>query len=184
MEILPEIEPIFIENIEHYQMRFEKLTNSRDRAYRILLETGEAMYIDNIANEINYRLKEFEGRKIYNRHSLSLAGDQRFVPRFKTGYWYLRSWGAINEKLEDLVRNSILILGKPSTFSDITEVALDRWPKAKKSSIKTFIGKLCDKTTTGLYVLHEWKDKYTDFEYHPKIKRVVSQEPEKKNKTS
>jgi|WetSurMetagenome_2_1015567.scaffolds.fasta_scaffold31491_1 hypothetical protein len=66
INLLPEIEILSSKDQTFYQVSFEALSNARDRAFRILKERGNSMYIDEIVAEINHKLANSETPKIYD----------------------------------------------------------------------------------------------------------------------
>ena len=62
---LPEIEVLEVADQTLYQIKFEFLSRASDRAYRVLLEKGNPMYIDEIVSEINSQLVLTGTPKIY-----------------------------------------------------------------------------------------------------------------------
>lgn len=178
IEVLPEIEMIQNGDIYFYQVKFEFLSRASDRAYRVLLEEGDTMYIDNIVSEINRRLVRSNTAKIYDRHSLSLAPDNRFNSQGKTGFWGLTIWGKNSVKIELLIKKALYKLDKPSTYDEIYEEIILERPKLKENSIRTLIGRDCLKVENDKWILPEWKQKYSSLAFAKRKKREVSHEPE------
>jgi hypothetical protein len=178
IEILPEIEMIENDDICLYQLKFEFLSNAPDRAYRVLFENGEAMYIDNIVAEINSRLLNTSTKKLYDRHSLTLTIDRRFSALGKTGYWGLGSWNKNSFKIEDLIKKALYSLGQPSTYDEIfAEIIKDR-PELKETSVRSLIGRDCLRVEADKWILKEWKQKYSDLSFSKRKKREVTNELE------
>jgi hypothetical protein len=178
IEVLPEIEMIQNGDIYFYQVKFEFLSRASDRAYRVLLEEGDTMYIDNIVSEINKRLVRSNTAKIYDRHSLSLAPDNRFNSQGKTGFWGLTIWGKNSIKIELLIKKALYKLDKPSTYDEIYEEIILERPKLKENSIRSLIGRDCLKVENDKWILPEWKQKYSSLAFAKRKKREVSHEPE------
>jgi hypothetical protein len=178
IEVLPEIEMIQNGDIYFYQVKFEFLSRASDRAYRVLLEEGDTMYIDNIVSEINRRLVRSNTAKIYDRHSLSLAPDNRFNSQGKTGFWGLTIWGKNSVKIELLIKKALYKLDKPSTYDEIYEEIILERPKLKENSIRSLIGRDCLKVENDKWILPEWKQKYSSLAFAKRKKREVSYEPE------
>jgi hypothetical protein len=178
VEVLPEIEIIESSDIILYQVKFEFLSRASDRAYRVLLENSETMYIDNIVSEINKRLVHSNTEKIYDRHSLALASDKRFLPQGKTGFWGLKIWNTNSVKIETLIKKALYQLDKPSKYDDIyLEISKER-PNLNEKSVRALIGRDCLKVENDCWILPEWKQKYTDLAFLKRKKREVNNEPE------
>lgn len=178
LNVLPEIEILDSEDQTFYQVKFEHLSSAADRTYRVLLEKGDPMYIDNIVSEINHRLAHTGTSKIYDRHSLAIASDKRFVSMAKTGFWTLKEWNENIDKLEDLVKNALYKLNKPSTYDEIFEVIASDRPNIKEKSVRAITGRDCLKVTGNKWILREWKQKYSDLAFVKRKKRVNTSEPE------
>jgi hypothetical protein len=178
IEVLPEIEMIQNGDTYFYQVKFEFLSRASDRAYRVLLENGDTMYIDNIVSEINRRLVRSNTSKIYDRHSLTLASDNRFNSQGKTGFWGLTIWGKNSVKIELLIKNALYKLDKPSTYDEICQEILLERPKLKKTSIRSLIGRDCLKVENDKWILPEWKQKYSSLAFARRKKREVTHEPD------
>lgn len=178
LNVLPEIEILDSGDQTFYQIKFEHLSSAADRAYRVLLEKGDPMYIDNIVSEINHRLAHTGTSKIYDRHSLAIVADKRFVAMAKTGFWTLKEWNKNIDKLEDLVRNALYKLNKPSTYDEIFEVIAADRPNIKEQSVRAVTGRDCLKVTGNKWILPEWKQKYSDLAFVKRNKRVNTTEPE------
>jgi hypothetical protein len=178
LNVLPEIEILDSGDQTFYQVQFEHLSSAADRAYRVLLEKGDPMYIDNIVSEINHRLAHTGTSKIYDRHSLAIAADKRFVSMAKTGFWTLKEWNKNIDKLEDLVKNALHKLNKPSTYDEIFEVIEADRPNIKETSVRAITGRDCLKVTGNKWILPEWKQRYSDLAFVKRKKRVNTTEPE------
>lgn len=178
LNVLPEIEILDSGDQTFYQVKFEHLSSAADRAYRVLLEKGDPMYIDNIVSEINHRLAHTGTSKIYDRHSLAIAADKRFVSMAKTGFWTLKEWKKNIDKLEDLVKNALYKLNKPSTYDEIFEVIEEDRPNIKENSVRAIVGRDCLKVTGNNWILPEWKQKYSNLAFVKRKKRVNTTEPE------
>lgn len=177
-EVLPEIEIIESSDIILYQVKFEFLSRASDRAYRVLLENSDTMYIDNIVSEINKRLVHSNTEKIYDRHSLALASDKRFLPQGKTGFWGLKIWNVNSVKIETLIKKALYQLNKPSKYDDIfLEITKER-SNLNEKSVRAIIGRDCLKVENDCWILPEWKQKYTDLAFIKRKKREVNNEPE------
>ncbi|RZN84139.1 MAG: hypothetical protein EVB12_00805, partial [Winogradskyella sp.] len=178
IEILPEIEMIQNGDINLYQVKFEFLSSASDRAYRVLIENGDTMYIDNIVSEINRRLIHSNTSKIYDRHSLAIASDNRFTSLGKTGYWGLKIWGKNSVKIELLIKKALYKLDKPSSYDEIYQEVIKERPKLKESSVRSLIGRDCLKVESEKWILPEWKQKYSSLAFAKRKKREVTHEPE------
>ncbi|RFN60350.1 sigma-70 family RNA polymerase sigma factor [Marixanthomonas ophiurae] len=178
IEILPEIEMIQNGDINLYQVKFEFLSSASDRAYRILIENGDTMYIDNIVSEINRRLVHSNTSKIYDRHSLAIASDNRFIALGKTGYWGLKIWGKNSVKIELLIKKALYKLDKPSSYDEIYQEVIKERPNLKESSVRSIIGRDCLKVESEKWILPEWKQKYSSLAFAKRKKREVAHEPE------
>lgn len=178
IEILPEIEMIQNENTYLYQVKFEFLPSASDRAFRVLIENGDTMYIDNIVSEINRRLVHSNTSKIYDRHSLAIASDTRFIALGKTGYWGLKIWGKNSVKIELLIKKALYKLDKPSSYDEIYQEIIQERPNLKESSVRSLIGRDCLKVESEKWILPEWKQKYSSLAFSKRKKRVVTHEPE------
>lgn len=106
LNLLPEIEALEMEEQTFYQVKFEYLANTRDRAYRILMEMGNPMYIKDIITEVNHRLAQTGSSKRYNSNIINLGSDRRFIPIARTGYWTLKRWNKNIDKSKYLRKNS------------------------------------------------------------------------------
>jgi hypothetical protein len=177
---LMEIERLAGVSNTYYQVKFEYLTNARDRVFRVLSEKGEEMHIDDLVSEVNQRLVNSNVSKIYNRHSLGLATDKRFTPRQKVGYWQLTEWGQINETLENLTKIALVQLNDQSSFQDIYNKVKEGWPKAKEKSIRTLIGKNCLQLENGNFILPEWKFRFSNLSFKSRKSRRFTKESENK----
>ncbi|MCK0191401.1 hypothetical protein [Arenibacter sp. F20364] len=180
LNVLPEIEILESNDQTFYQIKFEHLSSAADRAYRILLENGDPMYIDDIVSEINHRLAHTSTSKIYDRHSLAIAADSRFVSMAKTGFWTLKGWKGNTERLEDLIKNALHRLNKPSTYEEIYGLIKSERPNIKEKSVRAITGRDCLKVEGNKWILPEWKQKYSDLAFVKRKKRVVTSEPEYK----
>jgi len=178
LNILPEIVILDSEEQTFYQAKFEYLSNAADRAYRVLLEKGDVMYIDDIVSEINHRLAHTGTSKIYDRHSLAIANDKRFVAMTKTGFWTLKEWNKNIVKLEDLIKNALHKLNKPSTHEEIYQLISTERLNIKEQSIRAITGRDCLKVVGNKWILPEWKQKYSDLAFLKRKKRINSTEPE------
>lgn len=176
--LLPEIEIIESEDQTFFQVKFEHLSSAADRAYRVLLEKGVSMYIDDIVSEINYRLVHTGTSKIYARHSLAIAADRRFVSMAKSGFWTLKEWNNNIDKLEDLVKNALYKLNKPSTYEEIFQVISSDRPKINEKSVRAITGRDCLKVVGNKWILPEWKQRYSNLAFLKRIKRIKTTEPE------
>ena len=157
---LPEIE-IFDKN--RFQLKFHLLSRASDKAYRVLSLKGEAMYIDDIVNEINKEQSNYN-LKLYNRESLTLPGDKRFKSFGKTGFWTLKDDRKSTDIIKKLIINALYRLNKPSSLKQIiNEVKKDR-ANVKESSVQILLSKICLKTIDNNYILKDWKSRY------PKLK--------------
>ena len=136
--LLPEIEILDSRDQTFFQVKFEHLSSAADRAYRVLLERGDSMYIDDIVSEINHRLVHTSTSKIYDRHSLAIAADKRFVSMAKSGFWTLKEWNKNIDKLENLVKNALYKLNKPSTYEEIYQVISTDRPNIKEKFNKNY----------------------------------------------
>lgn len=178
VETLPEIEIIQADQLQLYQIKFEKISSAADRAYRILVENGNAMYVDNIVSEINSRLVNSNTEKIYDRYSLALASDNRFSAQGKTGFWSLKIWNVNASKIEIHVQKALYELDKPSTYQEIFEkIIIDR-PELKKSSVQAIIGRDCIRVDTDKWILPQWKQRYSGLTFNKRKKREVTHQPE------
>lgn len=176
--LLPEIEILDSDDQTFFQVKFEHLSSAADRAYRVLLERGDEMYIDDIVSEINHRLVHTGTSKIYDRHSLAIAADKRFVCMAKSGFWTLKEWNKNTDKLEDLVKNALYKLNKPSTYEEIYQViSIDR-PNIKEKSVRAITGRDCLKVVGNKWILPEWKQKYSNLAFVSRKKRLNTNEPE------
>lgn len=180
VEVLPEIEIIESTESKLYQVKFESLSRASDRAFRVLLENGEKMYIDNIVSEINKRLYHSSTEKIYDRHSLSLATDKRFVPLGKTGNWSLKIWNTNSGKIDILIKKALLSLDKPSSYEEIFEEICKKRNDLKFVSVRALIGRDCLKVEHDHWILPEWKQRYSDLAFKKRKRREVTGEPEYK----
>jgi len=178
LNVLPEIEILDSNDQTFYQIKFEQLSSAADRAYRVLLESGDPMYIDDIVSEINHRLAHTGTSKIYDRHSLAIASDSRFVSMAKTGFWTLKGWNSNTDRLEDLIKNALHRLNKPSTYEEIYELIKSERPNIKEKSVRAITGRDCLKVEGNKWILPEWKQKYSHLAFVKRKKRVVSTEPE------
>ena len=180
LNILPEIEILEGNDQVLYQAKFEYLSRASDRAYRVLIENGTSMYIDDISSEINSRLAHTATTKIYDRHSLALASDKRFSPEAKTGYWNLKEWKKNGEKIEILIKNALYKINEPSTYKEIYDVIIKERSNIKENSVRSIIGRDCYKVEGNKWILPEWKQKYSDLAYIKRKKRIKTTEPEYK----
>ena len=178
LNVLPEIETLDSGEQTFYQAKFEHLSSAADRAYRVLLEKGDPMYVDEIVSEINHRLAHTGISKIYDRHSLAMASDRRFVSMAKTGYWTLKEWNKNIDKLEDLVKNALYKLNRPSTHEEIYQVISSDRPNIKEISVRAITGRDCLKVVGNKWILPEWKQKYSDLAFVKRKKRINTTEPE------
>jgi len=178
LNLLPEIESFETSNEYYFQLKFDKLGNARHYAYRVLSETGKVMYIDEIVSEINNRLSFSASQKLYDRHSLALATDKRFVPLKKTGYWGLRGWDENTDTLEDLIKKVLFKLNKPCSIEEIIHEIHKVRSQAKVKSISALVGKNCLAVEGELFILPEWKSRYERLTFKPKRKRVNTKEPQ------
>lgn len=178
IEVLPEIEMIQNEETNLYQVKFEFLSSASDRAFRVLIENGDTMYIDNIVSEINRRLVHSNTSKIYDRHSLAIAPDKRFTALGKTGYWGLKIWGKNSDKIEILIKKALYKLDKPSSYEEIFAEVIKERPKVKEKAVRALIGRDCLKVESGKWILPEWKQKYSSLAFLKRKKREVTHEPE------
>jgi len=180
LSVLPEIEIVHsTKNQVLYQLKFEHLSSAADKAYRVLLEIGrDEMYIDDIVSEINSRLSHIGNYRIYDRHSLAIAPDKRFVSLGKTGYWTLKEWDKNTDKLENLVKTALLKLNKPSTYEEICEVISITRSNVKWKAIRTTTGRHCLKVVGDNWILPEWKQKYAHMAFVERKRRVVTSKPE------
>ncbi|MGQ7868721.1 hypothetical protein [Sunxiuqinia sp. sy24] len=177
LNLLPEIESFESSGEFYFQLKFDKLGNARHYAFRVLSETGKVMYIDEIVSEINNRLSSSSSHRIYDRHSLALASDKRFIALQKTGYWGLKDWDENTDKLEDLIRKTLFKLNKPSSSDEIIQNIHDIRPQAKYNSLMALIGKNCLAVEGELFILPEWKSRYTSLIFQPKRNRIKTKEP-------
>ena len=178
LNVLPEIEILDSEDQTFYQVKFEHLSSASDRTYRVLLEKGNPMYIDNIVSEINHRLAHTGTSKIYDRHSFHITSDKRFVSMAKTGFWILKEWNNNIDKLEDLVKKALYKLNMPSTYDEIFEIISAVRPNIKEKSVRAIIGRDCLKVTGNKWIMPEWKQKYSDLAFVKRKKRINTSEPE------
>lgn len=178
INILPEIEMIQSGENHLYQVKFENLSRASDRAYRILLENSDTMYIDDIVAETNRRLIHSNAPKIYDRHSLTLASDNRFSAHGKTGFWSLKSWKRNSVKIETLIKNALYKLDKPSTYDEIFELIKEDRPNILEKSMRALVGRDCLKVEEEKWILPEWKQKYSHLIFSRRKKREVTKEPE------
>ncbi|MCF8369454.1 MAG: hypothetical protein K9G76_10465 [Bacteroidales bacterium] len=176
--LLPEIEILDSNDQTFFQVKFEYLSSAADRAYRVLLEKGDEMYIDNIVSEINHRLAHTGTSKIYDRHSLAIAADKRFVSMAKSGFWTLKEWNKNIEKLEVLVKNALYKLNKPSTYEEIYQIISIERPNIKEKSVRAITGRDCLKVVGNKWILPEWKQKYSSLAFLSRKKRLNTTEPE------
>lgn len=174
---LQEVETIQSSEDNLYQIRFESLSNATDRAYRILLEKSDTMYIDDIVIEINKKLLHSTTSKIYNRDSLTLATDKRFIAQGKTGFWNLKIWNKNSYKIETLVKNALYNLDKPSTSEEIFVYIQAHRPEVKENSIRAIIGMHCLNVENEKWILPEWKKRYSDISLVKRKRRESTLEP-------
>jgi hypothetical protein len=177
LNVLPEIEILDSEDQTFYQAKFEHLASAADRAYRVLLEKGDPMYIDDIVSEINYRLAHTGTSKIYDRHSLAIVADKRFVSMAKTGYWTLKEWNKNIDKLEDLVKSALYKLNKPSSYEEIYQVISADRSNIRENSVRAITGRDCLKVSGNKWILPEWRQKYSDLAFVKRKKRINTAEP-------
>lgn len=180
INLLPEIEILSSKDQTFYQVSFEALSNARDRAFRILKERGNSMYIDEIVAEINHKLANSETPKIYDWFSLALASDKRFKAKQKTGYWDLSEWNTNRDRIEDLIRNTLHSLDKPATAEEIIDLIKEERPQLKEKSIKSLIGRDCLKVECEKFILPEWKQRYPSLAFIKRKQRINTNEPEHK----
>lgn len=173
---LPEIEILSSDNQNLYQVRFESLGNARNRAFRILKERGETMYIDEIISEINQRLTNSDTPIVYTRFSFGLAIDDRFKPKQKTGFWDLAEWNLNTERIEDLIRIALHLLNRPSTNTEIIKIIKGERPQLKESSIRSLIGRDCLKVEGEKFILPEWKQRYQKLSFAKRKRRINTKE--------
>ncbi len=178
LNVLPEIEALDSEDQTFFQIKFEFLSSAADRAYRVLLERGNPMYIDDIVSEINHRLVHTGTSKIYDRHSLAIVADKRFEPLARTGFWTLKEWNKNIDKLEDLVKNALYKLNRPSTHEEIFKVIFEERPNIKEKSVRAITGRDCLKVAGNMWILPEWKERYSDLAFLNRKKRKNTQELE------
>lgn len=178
VQILPEIELIQSGETYLYQVKFEFLSNASDRAYRILLENGDTMYIDDIVSEINRRLVHSNVPKIYDRYSLHLASDNRFMSQGKTGNWNIKIWGKNSVQIDLLIKRALYKLNKPSTYEDIFSEVVKERKNLKEKSVRAIVGRDCLKVENDKWILPEWKQKYNHLAFLKRKKRAVTSEPE------
>lgn len=179
-ELLPEVEIIESNGSILYQVRFEFLSRASDRAFRVLLENGEPMYIDNIVSEINKRLFHSSTEKIYDRHSLSLATDSRFISLGRTGNWSLKIWNSNSGKIDILIKKALLSLDKPSSYNEIFKEISKERNDLKFNSVCALIGRDCLKVENDKWILTEWKQRYSALAFTPRKRRESNGEPEYK----
>lgn len=180
LHVLPEIEIYQTQTDSLFQVKFEFLSRASDRAFRVLLEKGNEMYIDDITSEINHRLTTTGVAKIYDRHSLALAADNRFVALAKSGYWTLKGWNKDTSKIEELVKSTLIRLNRPSTADEIYNLIREIRPTIKEKSVKAIIGRDCIKVEGKKWILSEWKLKYSHLAFSTRIRRINVKEPEHK----
>ncbi|OCB77583.1 hypothetical protein [Flavobacterium piscis] len=179
-EILPEVEIIVSNESIFYQAKFEFLSRASDRAFRVLLENGEPMYIDNIVSEINKRLFHSSTEKIYDRYSLALATDQRFISLGKTGNWSLKIWNSNSGKIDMLIKKALLSLDRPSSYNEIFEEISKERKGLKFKSVCALIGRDCLKVESDKWILPEWKQRYSELAFTTRKRRESNGEPEYK----
>lgn len=175
-EVLPEVEIYESSNSKQIQLKFSSLSNARDRAYRILHNKGHSMYIDDIVSEVNKKMLESGKSKIYTRHTLALAIDNRFRSKQKTGYWDLSNWSSNNDTIEQIIIKTLIELDEPSTYDEIINKIHEQRPNLKEKSIKTLIGKNCLKVEGGKFILPEWKNKFNSLALAKRKRRVNTKE--------
>jgi hypothetical protein len=184
LEILPEIEILADDNGPYYQLKFNKLGSVSNFVFRILDENKNVMHIDEIVSEINFKLSSNVRNRLYDdRESVvsSIASDNRFVALQKTGYWGLREWNENTETLKTLVKRAMYSLNRPSNKEEIISVVHQIRPQANRKSLIILIGKVCNATEDGNYILPEWRRRYPYLILKPKIRRIVTNEPEHHN---
>lgn len=129
---------------DRVQLRFD-LMSTVDRAWRILHERGEPVSYKDITGEINRRMqgsaRHFSPampRNVANQ----IADDDRFVPRGRSGLWFLAEWP--HEKNLTIRQAAMEVLrehGQPMKLADIRRAVRVMRDDASDASISTY---LCD----------------------------------------
>jgi len=140
------------------QASFASLRNVKDRAYRVLYETGKTMAARDIAREIDRRVSAAGGPRQTTRVLVTngLASDARFKHVGRSA-WALAEWDVDTRTIAELMVAALRKAGGALTAEEIWESAKARRPGLRWGPLRSSLSK--DRfvlNTEGRYELAEW----------------------------
>ncbi len=120
--------------------RSEWITRPVDRVYRILLERGEPMHLDDLVRNMN--ASPGRSTKLVDRNPLrnALLRDDRFAPIGRSSIWKLATWTEIpTETILPLMQKGLSQLNRPATSAEIHEVVSSWRVSVPETSITMYL---------------------------------------------
>jgi DNA-directed RNA polymerase delta subunit len=147
---------------ESIAVKFSKLKNVSDKAYRILKSNGLPMHFSKIAQEINFLSNSSDYSDLIKESSLKgqLVADERFVPIGRSGNWALSNWNDVsNITIVQAIESVFHSAGKQLKFSEIKSAVEILRPDASSKSLKVYLNNqsIFSRVGRGEYALSTWR---------------------------
>jgi len=144
-----------------YQFKFSELPSLADKAYRVLLERGEGLYLQEIVQAINDLLALADSPPDAMPRSLAsqLVHDDRFVPIGRSGKWVLAEWDHIyHGTIVELMCEFFQLSGKSATLKEVFEYVSANRPDASIHSVDLYLTSRKEfiRTDKGVFELAQW----------------------------
>lgn len=160
---LPEIEMLNNGDSEeqHYRLQFWKLSRGDRRAYRVLHERNEPMFIEDLLTEIKERMRAFDPGFDCTKESLRLTGtDTEFRSRGKLGMWGLAEWAHWDDLqtggVDDVIRSVLNEEMRSFALQEIVARCCTVRPDLNTDSVQTRCYMVCMRLTDDRFILPEW----------------------------
>ena len=141
LKLCVEIEKL--ENEEDiYQVKFECLPNTVERAFRVLQEKGDPLHFSDIAKRINIvELSLGKGKRItVTNLKNQLIADSRFKPIGRSGIWSLSNWDNVTTKtIIQIMEDSFHEGGKPLSVKEVYQYVIAKRPDASSRSVSAYL---------------------------------------------
>jgi len=147
-----------------FQIYFYGLKSLSDCAYRILIEKGKKLHVNEILSEIRRRRIIAKIKKLAQDRSLrgELVSDNRMVAIGHSGFWALKEWNLNTDTIIEIIKNVIYGANNPCTLSYIIRRTLQERSDANEYSIKTYLKdeRLFLRLRRGKYIVKEWERRF------------------------
>lgn len=155
-----------IEDIERNEdsvlVKFSRLRNAADKAYRVLDSQNKPIHFSKITQEVNILSKSFNDFTPIAEMNLKnqLVADERFFPIGRSGEWALKKWDNLNNlTIIQAIEKILHLSGKPLKFSEIEAGVKKIRPDAAVNSLKVYLSDTKNFTRVGKneFALSSWR---------------------------